>query len=101
MHREREYFLTEKYNEEMEIKSINEDNIRGESLYFREEINKIRSQLRIAEERAEEEAGRADEMANSINRLEIELNNRGQTIVRMGEERLSLESEVKSLKNEI
>ena len=40
-------------------------------------------------------------MANSINRLEIELNNRGQTIVRMGEERLSLESEVKSLKNEI
>ena len=32
---EREYFLTQKYNDEMEVKSINQDQIRGEAIYFR------------------------------------------------------------------
>lgn len=36
VHQEREYYLTEKFNDKMEIQSINEENIRSETLYYRE-----------------------------------------------------------------
>jgi len=33
------------------MKSIHEENIRGESVYFREEIYKLKNQIKISEER--------------------------------------------------
>jgi hypothetical protein len=37
----------------MEIKSQQEENIRGETLYYREELHKLKNQLRLAQEHAE------------------------------------------------
>jgi chromosome segregation ATPase len=90
VHHEREYYLTQKYTDEMEIKSINEENIRGESLYYRDEIHKLKGKLKMAEERAEEEASKASELSDSLHRLDNELANRGQGLMRLGEEKLTL-----------
>ena len=52
VHQERAYYLAERYNDDMEIKSQQEENIRGETLYYREELHKLRNQLRLAQEHA-------------------------------------------------
>ena len=63
VHQERQYFLTQKYNDELEIKSINEDNIRGETMYYQEEIHILKNKLNIAQERADDESSRANQLA--------------------------------------
>jgi hypothetical protein len=66
VYQEREYYLTEKYNDELEIKSINEENIREESVYFREEIYKLKNQLKISEERLENESSKNSQLLESL-----------------------------------
>lgn len=72
------------------MKSIHEENIRGESNYYREEIYKLKNQLRIAEERCEEESARTSQMSEALHRIELESNNKNQAIIRLGEEKLVL-----------
>lgn len=43
----------------MEVKSQQEESLRGKALYYREEVHRLNSQLRLAEERAHEETATA------------------------------------------
>lgn len=55
----------------MEMKSQQEENIRGETFFYREEMYKLRNQLRLAEEHAEEEASASQQMREALHRLDI------------------------------
>ena len=100
-HQEREYYLTQKYSDELEMKSINEENILGETQYYRQEIHKLKNKLKIAEERADEETSKANELAESLQRIDSELANRGQTLMRLGEEKMTIENELKIVRGEL
>ncbi len=52
VHQERAYYLAERINDDMEVKSQQEENLRGKAHYYREEVHRLNSQLRLAEERA-------------------------------------------------
>ena len=47
VHQEREYFLTQKYNDQLEMKTINEENILGETHYFREEFLTLLNSIEV------------------------------------------------------
>ena len=98
VHQERAHFLAERINDDMEIKSQQEEDIRGQTIRFREDTLRLRNQLRLAQEHAEEEAATADQLREALQRVEAEMASRGQAAVRAGEERLALETENRSLR---
>ncbi len=55
----------------------------------------------MAEERAEEEASKASELSDSLHRLDNELANRGQGLMRLGEEKLTLQNQLKMVRSEL
>lgn len=66
--------------------------MRGQSMYYRDQYYKLKNQFKISEERADDEANKNHQLSEAINRVQIELTNKNQNLMRIGEEKLILQT---------